>query len=373
MQKETISRPSIIDALTTGLGTAARRPWLLIVPFTIDLLLWLAPKVSIATLMQRLLRGWETLVRATYSASQLEVMAEMLETVREGMTRLGAQVNLLDTLAGSWLGPPSAVAMDQVSRLNFISELLLAPVGLIPESVKLAAAPWQAPPIEAQSFLVVLLLIAALWLVAQVVAVCWLRWVASAVLRPAEATPPATPATPVAPAAGDWTQGVIQVIQLIGFCLFLGILMFALRLPLGAAVVLLLLSGSPLTGFMFALVAGVTLWITLWMLLSLYFTSEGLLFERQPVWRSMLQGATMMRGNITATLGLISLINLLLVGFRAVWGIIGQTPAGGLVALAGNAYLATAMLLAVFTYYGGLRKQWLAAVEKQQAGKQVDK
>jgi hypothetical protein len=370
VQKETTSRPSIIDALTTGLVTAARRPWLLLVPFAIDLLLWLAPKVSIAALMQRLLRGWETLVRATYSASQLEVMAEMLETVREGMTRLGAQVNLLDTLAGSWLGPPSAVATDQVSRLNFISELILAPVGLIPESVKLAAAPWQAAPVEVQSFLAVMLLMAALWGVAQVVAVCWLRWAAAAVSHPAEATPPATP---VAPAAGGWTHGAMQALQLIGFCLFLGILMFALRLPLGAAVVLLLLSGSPLTGLMFALVAGVTLWITLWMLLSLYFTSEGLLFERQPVWRSMLQGATMMRGNITATLGLISLVNLLLVGFRAVWGIIGQTPAGGVIALAGNAYLATAMLLAIFTYYGGLRKQWLAAVEKQQAGKQVDK
>lgn len=336
-------------------------------PFTIDLLLWLAPKVSIAALMQRLLRGWESLVRATYSASQLEVMAEMLETVREGMTRIGAQVNLLDTLAGSWLGPPSAVTTDQVSRLNFISELILAPVGLVPQSVKLAAAPWQMPPIEAQSFLAVMLLMAALWVVAQVVAVCWLRWTASAVSRPVESTAPATPVD------GGWTHGAMQVIQLIGFCLFLGILMFALRLPLGAAVVLLLLSGSPFTGLVFALVAGVTLWITLWMLLSLYFTSEGLLFERQPVWRSMLQGATMMRGNITATLGLIGLINLLLVGFRAVWSIIGQTPAGGFVALAGNAYLATAMLLAVFTYYGGLRKQWLAAVEKQQAGKQVDK
>jgi len=299
-------------------------------------------------------------VRATYSPSQLELMAEMMGTVREGMTALGAQVNLLDTLAGSWLGPPSAVATDQVGRLNFISELILAPVGLIPPSVKLAAAPWRAAPIEARSFLVVILLIAALWLAAQAIAVCWLRWTASAVLRPAESTESTTP-------AGDgWAQGV----QLTGFCLFLGLLMFALRLPLGAAVVLLLLSGSPLTGLVFALVGGVTLWMTLWMLLSLYFTSEGLLFERQPVWRSMLQGATMMRGNITATLGLIGLINLLLVGFRAVWGIVGQTLAGGLVALAGNAYLATAMLLAVFTYYGGLRQQWLAAQSKAQAGQQ---
>lgn len=367
MQKETTLRPSIIDALTSGLSTAARRPWLLLVPFALDLLLWLAPEISVAGLMQRFLRGWETLVRATYSPSQLEVMSEMLETIREGMTTLGAQVNLLDTLAGSWLGPPSVVATNQVSRLNFISELILAPVGLTPQSAKLAAAPWQAAPMEAHSLLTVMFIAAGLWLVAQVIAVLWLRWVASDLLRQTDLT---------GQGAGigvEWGHGAAQVVQLTGFCLFLGLLMFALRLPLGAAVALLLLSGSPLTGLVFALVGGVTLWITLWMLLSLYFTSEGLLFERQPVWRSMLQGATMMRGNVTATLGLIGLINLLLVGFRAVWGIIGQTPAGGLVALAGNAYLATAMLLAVFTYYGGLRKQWLAAVEKQQAGKQVDK
>jgi len=367
VQKETISRPNIIDALTTGLVTAARRPWLIIVPFAMDLLLWSAPQVSIAALIQRLLRGWEALVRATYSASQLDLMAEMIGTARESMTAFGAQVNLLDTLVGSWLGPSSAIANDQVSRLNFISELILAPVGLIPQPVKLAAAPWQPAAIEARSFLSVMLLVVVLWLVAQVIAVGWLRWSASAVLRPAES------AAPGAPATGEWKLSAAQVVQLTGFCLFLGILMFVLRLPLGAAAVLLLLSGSSLAGLVFALVGGVTLWITLWMLLSLYFTSEGLLFERQPVWRAMLQGATMMRGNIMAALGLIGLINLLLVGFRAVWGIIGQTPAGGVIALAGNAYLATAMLLAVFTYYDGLRKQWLAAVEKQQAGKQVDK
>lgn len=364
MQKETTSRPNIIDALTTGLVTAARRPWLMIVPFAIDLLLWSAPKVSIAALMQRLLRGWEALVRATYSASQLDLMAEMIGTVREGVTALGAQVNLLDMLVGSWLGPSSAVALDRVSRLNFISELILAPVGLIPEPARVAVAPWQPAAIEARSFLSVMLLVVVLWLAAQVIAVCWLRWAAVALPRSSEST------APTAPPAGGWKQGAAQVVQLTGYCLFLGVLIFVLRLPLGAAAVLLLLSGSSLAGLVFALVGGVTLWITLWMLLSLYFTSEGLIFERQPVWRAMLQGAAMMRGNITSSLGLISLVNLLLVGFRAVWGIIGQTPAGGVIALAGNAYLTTAMLLAIFIYYGGLHKQWLAAQSKAQAAGQ---
>lgn len=174
-----------MDALTTGLTTAARRPWLLIVPFALDLLLWLAPRLSIANLVQRFLRGWETLVRATYSPSQLEVMADMLKMVREGMTALGAQVNLLDVLAGSWLGPPSAIAINQATRLNFLSELILAPVGLMPQPVTIAVAPWQAAAVEVRSLPVVLGLLAVFWLIAQIAAALWLRWAAASL--PAEA------------------------------------------------------------------------------------------------------------------------------------------------------------------------------------------
>lgn len=347
----------------TGLTMAARRPWLLLVPLALDLLLWLAPRLSIAGLVQRFLRGWEALVRATYSPGQLDAMADMLRMIQEGMTTLGAQVNLLDVLAGSWLGPPSAVAVAQTTRLNFISELVLAPVGLVPASARLVVAPWQSAAIEVGSLPIVLLLVVAFWLIAQVVAVLWLRWLAAGLPRP-------RPLPGDGAAAGaDAPSGIAQAAQLAGFCLFLGVMLFLLRLPLGAAIVLLLLSNSALTGLIFALVGGVTLWMTLWMLLSLYFTSEGVLFDRQSVWRSMLQGAAMLRGNVTATLGLVGLVNLLLVGFRAVWGIIGQTPTGGLLAIVGNAYLATAMVLAVFAHYGAMREQWAAALEKQQAQK----
>jgi hypothetical protein len=348
----------------SGLLDAARRPWLLIIPLVLDLLLWSAPKLSIASLTQRFLRVWETLVRATYSTSQLEIMSDMLMTVREGMTTLGRQVNLLDSLAGSWLGPPSIVAASQTTRLNFISELILAPVGLIPSLPEPMPAPWQSAPVEIGSLWVTFLIVAALWFAAQIIAVLWLRWVAAGTLGQTDSSEPS------GGTGRGWGHFAVQAAQLTGFCLFLGVLLFALRLPLGFAVVLLLLSGSPLTGGLFALVGGITLWITLWMLLSLYFTSEGLLFERQPVWRSMLQGAAMTRGNVLVTLGLICLINLILVGFRVVWGLIGQSPTGVIVAMLGNAYLATAMLRAVFTHYGELRQRWLATQSKASAANQ---
>ncbi len=342
-----------------GLTTAGRRPWLWLVPIVVDTLLWLAPRVSITALVARFLRGWEMLVRATYTPGQVEAMSDMLRLVREGMTTLAAQVNLLDLLAGSWFSPPSALAIGQATRLNFVSELILAPVGLFPQPLKLVVAPWQAGPVEMRSLLATLGLVTVAWLVAQVLAVIWLRAAAAALPQPA------------GPEANSMKRGVQQVVQLTGFCVFLGMMLFALRLPMGAAVALLLLSGSTLAGLVFAVVGGITLWLMLWLLLSLYFTGEGLLFERQPIWRSMLQGAALVRGNAMATLGLITLVNLLLVGFRAVWGIIGQTPAGVIIAIVGNAYLATAMLLAVFVYYGGLRERWLAAQQRALAAQQM--
>jgi hypothetical protein len=63
----------------------------------------------------------------------------------------------------------------------------------------------------------------------------------------------------------------------------------------------------------------------------------------------------------------VALINLLLVGFRSVWGIVGRNPAGAMLAIAGNAYLATAMLLAVFSFYRGLRQYWLTTQGAQVA------
>ena len=52
-----------------------------------------------------------------------------------------------------------------------------------------------------------------------------------------------------------------------------------------------------------------------------------------------------------------ALINLILLGFRAVWGLLGQTPIGAIAAIVGNGYLVTAMLFAVYAFYVELRRR----------------
>ena len=114
-------------------------------------------------------------MRTVYTPTQLDLMADMLKTVRDGMTLLGKQVNLMDVLAGSWFSPPSLIAVDQTTRLDFISQMILAPAGLFLKLPRPIAAPWRAAPVEVSGLRAVLLIVGALWVVAQVVAIFWLR------------------------------------------------------------------------------------------------------------------------------------------------------------------------------------------------------
>jgi len=345
----------VLDALTTGLTQAGRRPWLLIIPVLVDLSLWLAPQFSIRVLTQRFLVIWEALVRATYPSGQLALMEELLQTVQQTLTEFGARVNLMDVITGAWLGVPSTIAATQAaSRVTFISDVVLAPAGLSLNLPQVAASPWRTPPIEVTNVWGVLLIAAGLWLVGQLLVALYLRWAAAS--RSLEQRSAASGEDPWQGGRGFWGLAL----RLTVFGLFLGILVFMLRVPLGLAATLLFLSGSPVAGLLFALVGGITLWLLLWMLTSLFFVSETILLDHQPLWRGLLQSITLVRLNGLPTMGLVLAINLLMLGFRAVWGLIGSTPFGAIVAIMGNAYLATAMLLAVFAYYENLRSRWQA-------------
>jgi hypothetical protein len=83
MKSNVAPKLSVIDALTAGLTTVARRPWLIVVPVAIDLVLWLAPRLSINSLALKFFAVWEALVRAAYTPTQMASMGDMIDAVRE--------------------------------------------------------------------------------------------------------------------------------------------------------------------------------------------------------------------------------------------------------------------------------------------------
>jgi len=132
---------------------------------------------------------------------------------------------------------------------------------------------------------------------------------------------------------------------------------FTLYLPLGLAMLVVTNSGSGAAGMMFAVVGGMTLWALMWLLTSLFFVSEVLVLGGQSFWASLWDSFRLTRRHALRVFGLVALINLILLGFRAVWGLLGQTPIGAIAAIFGNAYLVTAMLLAVYAFYAELRRR----------------
>jgi hypothetical protein len=114
------------------------------------------------------------------------------------------------------------------------------------------------------------------------------------------------------------------------------------------------------------MIGGLTLWVLMWLLTSVFFVSEAMILDDQPFLTGLWHSVRMTRLNALRTFGLVALVNVILLGFRAVWGLVGQTPAGAIVAIFGNAYLVTAMLLAVYAYYAELRRR---AATKQEERK----
>ncbi|MCX6027996.1 MAG: hypothetical protein NT169_01685 [Chloroflexi bacterium] len=363
MKSEATPKIGVLDALTTGLTQAIRRPWLWMIPIVVDLVLWLVPRLAIKDLVQRSIAVWEALVRVTYTSSQLAQMNDLLTAVREAVTQFGGEVNLAEVLTGSWLSAPSAVAMAGSTRLTFISDMVLAPTGLSLTLPRLAAASWQGAVIEVGSWWTVIALLAGGWLGSQLLVTLYFRWAARG-WQPRQGQEKQA-ADPWAGSGGFFRLAL----RLTVFSLILGVLVFVLRLPLGVAVTMMLFSGGGTASLLFMLVGGMTLWLLLWFLTSFFFVGEAIILDRQPVLKGIWQSLMLVRLNSWPTLGLVLIVNVVLLGFRAVWGLIGRTPVGAIVAITGNAYLVTGMVLGVFTYYDELRRRWQAMMVKNEKRK----
>lgn len=383
MKAETAPRLGAIDALATGLNLAARRPLLLVIPVVIDLGLWLMPRLSVQMLLRQAQAIWEALVLTFYTEAQQTALAETVETLREAFASLGQQINLMTALTTGWLAAPSALVDVQATRFKLISDGVLAPLGLGLTLPPVAAPPWQLSEFDISNVWLAGLVIVVLWLLGQALTTFYLR--SAAVALVAENTVPAhrnrertvnraapageapageAPAHEVQPTGAVSSPGggipfsfSALLLRFVVLSLLLGVIVFLIRVPLALAMALAAFSGSTLAAGIFVFSGGLTLWFMLWFLSAVFFASEAMLFDGQSMGPALWQALVLARTSGWRTFGLITLVNLIALGFRAVWGLMGQTPLGALISILGNAYLATGLLLAIFIYYNGLRRE----------------
>ena len=365
MKSEIATRFSVVDALTAGLTHAAKRPVLWLLPLAIGLYLWLAPGLSITALMGQFVTEWRALASRVYTPEQMAGAQEGVEMLAQGALDMSQGINLTSALTTGWTAPASALTSVQASRHLLISDAVLAPIGLSIPVKGLEPAPWQGPAIQVGSLLGVVLFVLALWVVSQLVTALYFRAIAMTL-----SAHKVHGGLPVSRQSTDERQRSLfdgwlpLAARLAVVSVFVSVAVFLLRLPLALVTGFALFTGSALAEFLFVLSGAFTLWLTLWFLSSLYFVGDALAFDRQPLWPSMLQSLLMVRTHGLRTLGLAAVVNLLLLGARAMWGLIGTHPAGALFSIVANAYLATAMVIGIHFYYQHLKQQQLAQASR---------
>lgn len=305
---------SIIDTLTAGFNRVTKRVWLATVPVLLDLFLWLGPKLSVAPVIDKtaaLFRRTMDVVTPPGSPDVdfTEMLEMMIDTLRESVGR----TNLLALLAWGRLGVPSATSMRPIE----------------------AGARWVIEIHEYwQMFLLQLLLLG----VGLVIACVFLGILAQQV-------------------RGE----DVDLVELLRRVPIYWVYMALIFVPLSMLLIFALSIGLLLGPF--AVFIGV---VVLWLMIYTSFVPHAVTLGGEKPIRALWSSFAVVRYNFWSTLGLILLTNMIGTGLGLVWHrLLMKSAIGTLVAILANAYVGTALTLALFVFYRERSARWHEALQQQ--------
>lgn len=302
----------VIDSLSAGYRLLGKRVWLLLVPVVLDLLLWRAPRLSIAPLLQPL----EALYQQTAAASGLQgEVAGMATAGAETLARIGESSNLLTGLvSGAVLHVPSLFAAFVLPTAGQVIEVTSAVPALVT---------WVG------------LLLLGLW-----IGVVYLSLLAGVV-------PIGQPARPA-----GWRAFLRATVQrwrrVLGFLLLAGALLTALYIPFAVALSLLMLF-APALGTMGVFLLGGTFFVVYF---YLYFVTAAIVMDDLPVRAAVACSIWLVRFNFWSIAGFILLYNVIGAGIGLLLsGLAAAQPLGTIAAIVINAFVGTGLTIALLIYY----------------------
>ncbi len=315
---DTASKPlGVIDAIGHGFSLINHHPWLLIIPLLVDLVLWQAPRLSVAGIVNRQL---DFLFNQPDLPSTIP--PESLAMV-DSLRSMGAQFNLLSLLAGPITHLPSYLARTDVAAagaaaqlvtLGTVHQVLLAvaiiiPVGLLLGSVWLALT---ARALENEPRRWSDLLRRTGWI--------WLN-------------------------IGLYVLGLVAAVLAISG--LLGLFIFALVALGGSA-------GLTIASFAWLL----TLAAIVWASIGLTFVVSAIVLDRVNVARATWRSFNVVGRNLPATLGLLILSLILSEGFIRIWLRLSTNAWGVPIGVLGNAYIGAGLMAATLFFYRARYQQW---------------
>ncbi|MBM2826236.1 MAG: hypothetical protein HW403_300 [Dehalococcoidia bacterium] len=300
----------IIDTLSAGFSTVNRHLWLIAIPMVLDLIIWFSPPITIAPLAAGAIKAFEeslasagTEVTDPPSSQPTE---EMKATARQLAEAVG-NFNLTALLA--W----------QVPSLG------LAPLGLALSGAR----------IDVGGALAFVFIVTALVLGALLYAALYFGAVAEPIR------------------GGTLYRGIFTRRIWSNGARFLGYYALVAAVTIPALLLLSLLGGlaSLVSSALASFTGAVASVMTVAAAVYLFFVDEAIFVGNMGPVQAVRSSLALIWRNYWTSLLLMVVINVLLVGTHIAWSIITKSPAGAMVAILGNGYIATGLTAAAMIFY----------------------
>lgn len=307
MREPTVARDrergatGVIDTLSLGYATVNRHPWIVVIPILLDLFFWLGPRVSLASLVQRILD--QTPVPTGFS----EEMLQSYSTLQQSTVQSAQEFNLLSLLSTNFPGLPSLVA---------------GKVGAGPVFELTGAA--------------------AAALVALFVALAG-TWLASLYYTAIGGYVRGDGVNVAGLLKTSWSNW-LRLASLLLLALFAALLV---GVPVLVAVMLALSMVADAASLVVSF-----LWVAaIWVEFYLFFVVDAVVISDAGPLRAIRSSFRVVRHNLGASLGLIVLVWLIMLGMPVVWGAMLDNPITAVMAILGNAYVSTGLAAASMIFY----------------------
>ena len=307
-----------IDTLSAGFRTTLRKPWLLIIPLLLDLVLEFGPKASILPAYDAAVGALnETLVAAQDLADG--ELGGMLDTGEMGFLRGAIQeYNLFAIIAPSRLLLPNVASLrpvdvenDRIVEIASGGRLLGTTVLLLALGLFVACTYWSLLAQETRGRR------ASLPEVIRSVPLFWLRGLA-----------------------------------VVGLALVMLMGMAGLGVAISfVAEVFLVIGASFITQAILSLFVLGTWLIILWVAIYLFFVPQAITMSEARPLLAVRQSLVIVRSRFWASIGLILLINIITTGLSYLWSMLMGSTGGRMVSILANAYIGTGLLAATFIFF----------------------
>lgn len=304
--------PQVLKAVRNGFDAITRHIGLVLFPLGIDLLIWFAPHLRIKHHIEKLVMYISSL--PSLSSGEIE---EVMKASQEIWQLLAERFNILFALRSFPVGVFSLMS------------------SLLPIKTPLGEPLF----IEIDSLGVALLLGVVLTIIGVFLGGIYFSSVAQAALHDEVRW---------LKLFRNWPWMSVQALFLMFFwiLLFIGVSVFGMCLILGVTIVST--SMSQVAFLLYGTMAS-------WLLLPLFFSSHGIFVNREPAWRSLLQGVRLTSMTFLKTSLFIMLIVLLVQGMNALWQIPPEDSWLMVISILGHAFVSTGALAASFIYYNDMR------------------